>query len=229
MRESLIYLEKAIAGTYVMSMELEKMFNMFLDGKVPENWSNVGYPCLKPLGSWMKDLIKRIEFISSWLYEGPPISYWVPSFFFPQGFMTASLQSYARKNLVAIDTLAFKTNMMPTSNASQLTEKPEIGVYCHGFYIQGARWEPGKRCVEDSVLGITIVEFPIVWLEPVLEEELRTDKMFSCPLYKTSVRAGELSTTGHSTNFVMFLAIPSDKDQEYWIRRGTALLCMTDD
>lgn len=39
-----------------MSIELEKMFNSFLDAKVPENWENVAYPSLKPLGSWVTDL-----------------------------------------------------------------------------------------------------------------------------------------------------------------------------
>lgn len=51
-----------------MSMELEKMFSKFLDGRVPDNWTAVGYPCLKPLASWFKDMLKRIEFISGWLY-----------------------------------------------------------------------------------------------------------------------------------------------------------------
>jgi dynein heavy chain len=229
MQKSLLNLQMAIAGTFVMSMDLEKMFNKFLDGKVPDNWMKAGYPCLKPLGSWFKDLQKRIEFMSTWLYEGPPKSYWVPAFFFPQGFMTASLQTYARKNLVAIDTLAFKTNVMPMIRVDQVDEKPEIGIYMHGLYMQGARWESGKRVVDDSLIGVTIVDFPIIWLEPILEEELKLDKMFACPMYKTSTRAGELSTTGHSTNFVMYLNIPTERDQDYWIRRGTALLCMTDD
>jgi len=95
--------------------------------------------------------------------------------------------------------------------------------------MQGARWDATKKVVEDSQIGVVIVEFPVIWLEPVLEDEIKTEKMFACPLYKTSVRAGELSTTGHSTNFVQYISIPSDKDQDYWIRRGTALLCMTDD
>jgi len=112
-RVSLVQLEKAIQGTVVMSMELEKMFQKFLDGRVPDNWMYVGYPCLKPLASWFKDMIKRIEFISGWLYHGPPLSYWVPSFFFPQGFITATMQTYARKNAVAIDALSFRTNVMP--------------------------------------------------------------------------------------------------------------------
>lgn len=96
------------------------MFKSFIDAKVPNNWMGVGYPCLKPLGSWMKDLLRRIEFVGNWLYQGPPNSYWIPSFFFPQGFMTASLQTYARKTSTAIDTLAFRTNVSTMTSASEV-------------------------------------------------------------------------------------------------------------
>ena len=228
MKSSLVLLEKAIAGTYVMNLELESMFNKFLDGKVPDNWTGVAYPCLKPLGSWIKDLIKRIEFMGRWLYEGPPNCYWTPAFFFPQGFNTATMQSYARKNKVAIDTLAYKITVLQCFEDG-IKEAPEIGVYIYGLYMQGARWDTNKRVVDDSHIGTPIVQFPAVWLEPVLDEELKLDKTFACPMYKTSLRAGELSTTGHSTNFVMYLNITTERDPDYWVRRGTALLCMTDD
>lgn len=69
---------------------------------------------------------------------------------------------------------------------------------------------------------------PVIWLEPVLEKDAIDEKAYQCPLYKTSLRAGELSTTGHSTNFVLFMNLPSEMVQDYWIRRGVALLCMTD-
>lgn len=87
----MIDIKNAIEGKVVMSMDLERMFNNFIDNRVPIMWANVGYPSLKPLNSWFDDLIQRVEFLSKWLYQGPPKSYWISAFFFPQGFMTAAL------------------------------------------------------------------------------------------------------------------------------------------
>lgn len=57
MKKSLADLIKAIKGEIVMSLTLEEMMNAFLIKKVPENWKAKAYPSLKPLGSWVDDLI----------------------------------------------------------------------------------------------------------------------------------------------------------------------------
>jgi dynein heavy chain len=41
-------------------------------------------------------------------------------------------------------------------------------------------------------------------------------------VYKVLSRAGTLSTTGHSTNFVMVMEIPTSEVQDKWIKAGVA-------
>ena len=69
---------------------------------------------------------------------------------------------------------------------------------------------------------VLFVELPMMWLRPTKLEELEAKPHYKCPLYKTSERKGTLSTTGHSTNFVMFLQLPSDQPESHWVNRGVA-------
>jgi dynein heavy chain len=70
---------------------------------------------------------------------------------------------------------------------------------------------------------------PIILLRPGQADKFVKKSTYNCPVYKTSARRGVLSTTGHSTNFVLFIDVPSNKSQQHWINRGVAGLCQLDD
>jgi dynein heavy chain len=231
-QRTLKMLSKALKGIVVMSSQLEEMFHAFLLQQNPAVWEDVAYPCLKPLNSWVHDFELRVDFMGKWLQKGPPSSFWVPCFYFPQGFMTASMQVYARSTKIPIDTLTFwtePTTILDTENAP-LQEK---GVNVHGFFIQGAGWAVNEMQIAESEPAELFKLLPVIWLNPLLQAEFsQNEKMpgrYKCPVYKTSERKGTLSTTGHSTNFVTYFYQPSSEDQAHWVRRGVALLCMLDE
>lgn len=129
-----------------MSYELEKMFNMIYIRKVPENWEFYAYPSLKPLASWFKDLLDRVVFIETWIKKGQMPSYWVSAFYFPQGFMTAVLQTYARKLKIPIDELVFETKVL-TQGSEEITEVQVDGRLSLIFRREYPRKLPARVCL----------------------------------------------------------------------------------
>ena len=66
---------------------------------------------LKP-GPWTDDLMLRLDFIRDWIRDGIPITFWISGFYFPQAFLTGSMQNYARSKQFPIDTIAFDFIML---------------------------------------------------------------------------------------------------------------------
>ena len=73
---------------------------------------------------------------------------------------------------------------------------------------------------------------PVIYFLPVEMkdgEDIHND-LYSCPVYKTSERAGLLSTTGQSTNFILSIDVPTNEQSpDYWTLRGAALLSQMND
>jgi dynein heavy chain len=117
-------------------------------------------------------------------------------------------------------------------------------------------------CLADAKPREMAVRMPMIHFRPA-EAYVPSAEDYSCPLYKTSVRAGVsklrdaclsqhtlsvqamhslnsgcaisavqvLSTTGQSTNFVLYLSLPlpNGSDPGRWVLQGVAALCALDD
>lgn len=98
---------KALKGLVVMSSPLELMAANLYNNTVPELWNTKAYPSLKPLSAWVRDLLQRVDFLQAWIRQGIPAVFWISGFFFPQAFLTGTLQNFARKSAISIDTISF--------------------------------------------------------------------------------------------------------------------------
>lgn len=221
---SLKDLQKALKGLVVMSEPLEKASNALFNNAVPDMWQKVAYPSLKPLAAWVVDLVARIDFITKWYESGIPPMFWISGFYFPQAFLTGSLQNYARQHGASIDTLSFSFEVINRSPES-IKKKPRDGCYIYGLYLEGARWDPQQGFLVESNDKELFTQMSPFLLKPEVNRAKPKEGIYDCPCYKTLKRAGLLSTTGHSTNFVLPLEVPSNEPEAYWIKRGVALFC----
>ncbi|XP_029005758.1 dynein axonemal heavy chain 1 [Betta splendens] len=225
--QSLSDIVKALKGLVVMSSELELMANSLFNNAVPDMWKAKAYPSLKPLSSWVSDLLQRITFLQRWISKGIPPVFWISGFFFPQAFLTGTLQNYARHSGSSIDTIGFDFEVI-TKSVSEIREKPVTGCYIHGLFLEGARWDHGAGQLTESRPKELYTEMAVVWLIPKPNRKPPTSGFYMCPIYKTLTRAGTLSTTGHSTNYVIAVELPTDQSPRHWIKRGVALICALD-
>jgi dynein heavy chain len=228
MRSSLKEIQRALKGLVVMSAELEAMYTSMTINQVPQMWHKVGYLCLKPLASWVKDLHRRLEMFENWLKSGAPKSFWLPGFFFPQGFMTGVLQAHARRYTLPIDTLNFSFKAIDAESLEDVKAPPGDGVYIDGLFLEGARFNRSKTRLEESKPNEMYSTLPVIHFIPT-ENYVPPEEDYQCPLYKTTTRAGILSTTGQSTNFVLCVSMKTVKAPDFWVLQGTAMLCMLND
>jgi len=132
------------------------------------------------------------------------------------------LQNYARKHVIAIDRVGFESHFLDDKTYHDIKEKPEDGCYIYGIYLEGARWDNKKHLLGPSRPKELYTDVPLMWVKPVADRKPPKEGIYNCPIYKVVSRAGTLSTTGHSTNFVMYMELPSKQDEDVWIKAGVA-------
>lgn len=55
---------------------------------------------------------------------------------------------------------------MEQEDAEEIEEYPEDGVYIHGFFMDGARWNREEACVDDPLPGELYSTMPVIHFKP---------------------------------------------------------------
>ncbi|KAK7195048.1 dynein heavy chain [Novymonas esmeraldas] len=223
MRQTLSDMQKALQGLTVLSADLDAMYSSFLVDQVPRLWTAVAYASLKPLGAWYRDLLARVQFIRLWLQKGEPAAFWIGGFFNPSAFMTGAYQAFARAEGVSVDKLGFRYEVLDVE-VEAITEGPPRGCYVYGIQTDAWRWDGERRVMADSLPGEPYAVLPPVHFLPE-PSHVRPDNYHAVPLYRTTVRAGIISSLGASSNYVLSIEVPSADGSDYWLLKGAACVC----
>ncbi len=149
-----------------------------------------------------------------------PRVYWLSGFTYPTGFLTAVLQTTARKSGVPIDTLSFEFSVI-NLDEREIGAPPKEGVYVKGLFLEGAGWDVENGCLCEPNPMELIVPMPILLFRPVENKKRSAKGTYVCPLYLYPVRTG----TRERPSFMIHVDLRSGAaDPDHWVMRGTALL-----
>lgn len=76
-----------------------------------------------------------------------------------------------------------------------------------GLFLEGARWNSDVHHIDDPRPKELFSPMPVIHKIPEQHRETPQSGIYRCPVYKILSRRGVLSTTGHSTNFVLWLEV----------------------
>ncbi|KAJ9585774.1 hypothetical protein L9F63_002411, partial [Diploptera punctata] len=112
MKRSLKELDLGLKGELTITGDMEELQNaLFLD-QVPHIWTQRAYPSLQGLTAWFADLLLRLRELETWSTDFVlPSSVWLAGFFNPQSFLTAIMQSTARKNELPLDKMCLQCDV----------------------------------------------------------------------------------------------------------------------
>ncbi len=157
----------------------------------PSSWRNLAYPSLRPLGSWLSNLLARVAQLAEWTADlGVPKVVWLSGLFNPQSFLTAVMQTTARRNDWPLDRTVLLTEV--TKKTLEQIEAPSRdGAYVTGLTLEGARWDDKGGCLEDSKPKELFCAMPVLLVRAVTADKADGRDAYQCPVYATEVRFRE--------------------------------------
>uniref|UniRef100_A0A8D0EXS5 Dynein axonemal heavy chain 17 n=1 Tax=Strix occidentalis caurina TaxID=311401 RepID=A0A8D0EXS5_STROC len=218
MRRSLTELDLGLKGELTITSDMEELANALFYDNVPAPWARYAYPSLLSLGAWYTDLLLRIRELDVWTTDfALPATVWLAGFFNPQSFLTAVMQSTARKNEWPLDKMCLSVEVTK-KNREDVTAPPREGSYVHGLFMEGARWDIPSGGIADARLKELTPLMPVIFIRAVPADRLDTTNVYECPVYKTRMRG---------PTYVWTFNLKTKERAAKWILAAVALLLQT--
>lgn len=182
---------------------------------IPHSWTKRAYPSMFSLGQWYSDLIQRIKELDSWTADFVlPPAVWLGGLFNPQSFLTAIMQTTARKNEWPLDKMCISVEVTKKTK-DDLGGAPREGAYTCGLYIEGARWDMTLGQIAESNLKELTPLMPVIFIKAIPVDRKEIKNIYECPLYKTKNRG---------PTFVWTFGLKTKEKSAKWVLGGVALL-----
>uniref|UniRef100_A0A8C5X999 Dynein axonemal heavy chain 17 n=2 Tax=Malurus TaxID=55806 RepID=A0A8C5X999_9PASS len=217
-RRSLKELDLGLQGELTITSEMEDLSNALFYDSVPESWTRYAYPSLLSLATWYADLLLRIRELEVWTTDFVlPAAVWLAGFFNPQSFLTAIMQSTARKKQWPLDKMCLAVEVTKKTR-EEITFPPREGSYVHGLFMEGARWDIPSGSIADARMKELTPEMPVILLRAIPVDRMDTINIYECPVYKTRTRG---------PTYVWTFNLKTKEKAAKWVLAGVALLLET--
>ncbi|CAD7689680.1 unnamed protein product [Nyctereutes procyonoides] len=217
-QRSLRELDLGLKGELTMTSDMETLQNALYLDIVPESWTRRAYPSTAGLGTWFLDLLNRIKELEAWIGDfAMPSTVWLTGFFNPQSFLTAIMQSTARKNEWPLDKMALQCDVTK-KNREDFKSPPREGAYIHGLFMEGARWDVQAGIITDAKLKDLTPPMPVMFIKAIPADKQDHRSVYPCPVYKTCQRG---------PTYVWTFNLKTKEKPSKWVLAGVALLLQT--
>ncbi|NXU43423.1 DYH17 protein, partial [Drymodes brunneopygia] len=214
-RRSLKELDLGLQGELTITSEMEELANALFYDSVPESWTRYAYPSLYNLATWYADLLLRIRELEVWSTDFVlPATVWLAGFFNPQSFLTAIMQSTARKKQWPLDKMCLAVDVTKKTR-EEITFPPREGSYVHGLFMEGARWDVPSGSIADARMKELTPAMPVILLRAIPVDRMDTTNVYECPVYKTRMRG---------PTYVWTFNLKTKEKAAKWVLAGVALL-----
>uniref|UniRef100_A0AAR2IP24 Dynein heavy chain 9, axonemal n=1 Tax=Pygocentrus nattereri TaxID=42514 RepID=A0AAR2IP24_PYGNA len=214
-KRSLKELNLGLKGELTMTNDMENLQNAIYLDQVPDSWTKRAYPSMCGLALWFTDLLNRIRELESWSSDfSLPPAVWLAGFFNPQSFLTAIMQSMARRNEWPLDKMSLQCDVTKKSR-EDFSSPPREGAYVHGLFMEGARWDTQAGVMVDARLKELTPAVPVIFIKAVPVDKQETRNVYQCPVYKTRQRG---------PTYVWTFNLKTKENPSKWTLAGVALL-----